>query len=102
MTKQPQKLDFSQNARCVRDMLEDVIDLLDGHFLASVRINGTANHTIAPFPNHLLDLVAIPFPILGEKLTVYHVLHTQKETKPKFQFVKLLQHEHQGNPESKT
>ena len=36
MLKQPQQLNLPENPGCVRDMLKDVVDLLDSNSLASV------------------------------------------------------------------
>ena len=36
MAQEPEEFDLAENASCIRDVLEDVVDLLDGNSVASV------------------------------------------------------------------
>lgn len=73
MSQQPQQLDLPQDARGVRDVIEDVVDLFDGYLLPSLRVQSGAHHPIAPFANDLLDAVSVRLSILCEELFCVHL-----------------------------
>ena len=72
VSKQPQKLDLPQDPRRVRDMVEYIIDLFNGHFLPGLRIKGAAHHAIAALAYDFLDVVSIRFSVLREEFFRIH------------------------------
>jgi hypothetical protein len=49
-----QQLDLTQDALCIRHVVEHVGDLLDGHALTSPIVRSSRHDAIAAFPNDLL------------------------------------------------
>ena len=70
MTEQSKELDFSEDPRGIRDMLKNIINLLDCYPLSSVGINGRTNNTITTFSNNFLNLISACFPILREEFSL--------------------------------
>lgn len=70
--KQSQELDLPQDPRCIGDMVEDIVDLLDGHFLPGLRVERAAHYAIAALAYHLLNRVAIGLSVLCEELFRVH------------------------------
>jgi hypothetical protein len=68
MPQQPQQLDLPQYPSRVRDVVEHVVDLLNGHLLTRLVVDCRAHDAVRPFADDLLDGVAIGFPVLREKL----------------------------------
>ena len=78
VTKQPKKLDLSQYACGIRDMLKHIIDLLDSNPLTCAGIYCCSNYSITPFTNDFLNLVSTRVPILGEKFNLRRTLQSSK------------------------
>ena len=72
--EQSQELDLPQDPCRVRDMVEYIIDLFDGHFLPGLRIKGAAHHAIAALAYDFLDVVSIRFSILREEFFRIHLV----------------------------
>ena len=68
MAQEPEELDLTENASCIRDVLEDVVDLLDGDFLSRVRVVGRADDSVASFADDFLDSVPGAFTVLREEI----------------------------------
>ena len=74
MPNQSQKLDLSKNSRGIRDVLKDIIDLLDRHSFSRASVHCSSNHAIASFPNHFLNLIPGCLPILSKKIIIQRAL----------------------------
>lgn len=72
--QQPEKLDLAEDPGSVRQVLEDVLYLLDGYLLARMLVNSRTDDPVAPFANDLLDLVSVGIAVLAEELHLWRVL----------------------------
>jgi hypothetical protein len=70
--EQPEQLDLAQDTRSVRDMLENVVDLLDRDLLAGVVVRGRADHAVAALANDLLHRVPVGLAIVVEEVLLLH------------------------------
>lgn len=78
MTKQPQKLDFSEDSCGIRNMLKDIVDLLYCNSFSSMGINCRTYNTITTFAYNFLNLIPSCLPILCEELCFQITLSTRK------------------------
>ena len=78
--QEPQKFDLTEDPRCVGDVLEDIVYLLDRHSLPSVKINGRADNPIASLTNDFLDLVPVCIPVLCEEVGLCRSLQHELRT----------------------
>lgn len=93
VTKQPKKLDFPQNASSIRDILKNVIYLLDRNPLPSVTINCSSNYSITSLANNLLDMILTRLPIFREEIHVQCSIKNRICTRflcPKYEFANKL------------
>jgi len=67
VAQEAEQLDLPKDAGGVRDVLKDVIDLLDGDALASVGVDGGGNHAVAALADHLGDLVPARLAVVCEE-----------------------------------
>ena len=77
MTKQPKEFNFSQNTCGIRNMLKNIINLLDCNPFSSMRVNCRANNTITTFSNDFLYLVLTSLSILGEEICLCRALYKE-------------------------
>ena len=63
-----EKLNLAKYTCGIRDMLKDIMDLLDGNFLPSMSIKSRANNTIATFPYHFFYPVPATLAICYEEI----------------------------------
>lgn len=68
MAEQPEKLDFSKDSRGIGNMLEYVIDLLNGNFFSRMGINCRSYDAITTFAYNLLNLISTCLAILCEEI----------------------------------
>lgn len=68
VAEEPEELDLAEDAGGVGDVLEDVVDLLDGDFLSRVCVVGRAYDSVAPFADDFLDPVPCAFAVLREEV----------------------------------
>ena len=93
VTKQPKKLDFPQNASSIRDILKNIIYLLDRNPLPSVTINCSSNYSITSLANNLLDMILTRLPIFREEIHVQCSIKIRICTSflcPKYEFANKL------------
>ena len=74
MPQKPKQLYLSQNPRCVRDVVKDVVYLFDCYPFSCFGVNSTANDAIAALADDLLDCVSVGLSILCEELLGVHLL----------------------------
>lgn len=75
--KQAQQLDLPQDPSSVRDVVKDIVDLLDSNSFSGVGVNSRTNNSIASFANYLLDLIPVCFSILSEEVRIRYSLKIQ-------------------------
>ena len=68
MLQEPEEFDLAEDARGVGDVLEDVVDLLDGDFLSRVGVVSRAVEAVAAFADHFLDSVSGAFSVFSEEV----------------------------------
>ena len=68
MLREPEEFDLAEDARGVGDVLEDVVDLLDGDFLSRVGVVSRADEAVAAFADHFLDSVSGAFSVFSEEV----------------------------------
>lgn len=67
VAQQAQQLDLAQDAGGVGDVLEDVVDLLDGDVLAGEGVEGRGDHAVAALAHHLGNLVPARLAVVREE-----------------------------------
>ena len=77
MTKQPKEFNFSQNTCGIRNMLKNIVNLLDCDPFSSMRVNCRANNTITTFSNDFLYLVLTRLSILSEENWLCRALYKE-------------------------
>ncbi|WVZ69484.1 hypothetical protein U9M48_018260, partial [Paspalum notatum var. saurae] len=67
VAQQAEQLDLAEDAGGVGDVLEDVVDLLDGDALAGAGVDGGGDDAVAALADHLGDLVPARLAIVREE-----------------------------------
>ena len=72
MLQHAEELHLAEDAGRVRDVLEDVGDLLDGHLLPGLVVRRRTHDPVTPLADHLVDGEAVSLAVLGEEALVVH------------------------------
>lgn len=80
VAQQAQQLDLAQDAGGVGDVLEDVVDLLDGDVLAGEGVEGRGDHAVAALAHHLGNLVPARLAVVREERRLLGALVTRATT----------------------
>lgn len=67
VAQEAEQLDLAEDAGGVGDVLEDVVDLLDGDVLAGEGVEGGGDHAVAALADHLGDLVPAGLAVVREE-----------------------------------
>lgn len=67
VAQEAEQLDLAEDAGGVGDVLEDIVDLLDGDVLASEGVEGGGDHAVAALADHLGDLVPAGVAVVREE-----------------------------------
>mmetsp|Transcript_6396 Transcript_6396/g.22521 ORF Transcript_6396/g.22521 Transcript_6396/m.22521 type:complete len:236 (+) Transcript_6396:912-1619(+) len=68
--EQPHELHLAQDPRRVGDVVEDLLDLLDGNLLARLAVGGAAHDAIAALADDVVDLVAVGLAVGAEEVSL--------------------------------
>lgn len=68
VTQQPEQLNLPKDAGGIRDMIENIINLLDRHSLAGLGVDSGSHNTITPFANDFTDFIPVCFTIFSEEV----------------------------------
>ena len=82
VAQEAEQLDLAEDAGGVGDVLEDVIDLLDGDVLASEGVEGGGDHAVAALADHLSDLVPAGLAVVREERRLPGALVTPRRRGP--------------------
>lgn len=74
VAKEAEQLDLAEDAGSVGDVLEDIVDLLDGDALAGAGVDGGGDHAVAALANHLGDLVPARLAVVSEERRLVRAL----------------------------
>lgn len=81
VAQEAEQLDLAEDAGGVRDVLEDVVDLLDGDVLAGEGVEGGGDHAVAALADHLGDLVPAGLAVVREERRLPGALATPRRTR---------------------